>query len=119
MAQTKLPSKAFPAFNIIKHAGQAVTATTSDGYTVHRSNELFVKEFGRFITCAPYDEHFIYENPINKSGQASFMCTCGAPAVVAGGSAYEKDASLQGLMFVCLLHASMGHHSNQGRQRWI
>jgi len=109
-------------FNIIRYYGepQRATVKTKSGktYEVHREEKLFVPERGIFITCAPYDNHFIYENPDKSKGTSIYMCTCGAAAVVAGMSAYEQDASPQGLMFVCLLHAQFGMHSTKER-RWV
>jgi len=94
-------------------------ATTLDGHDVYRQEKLFVVELGRFIPCAFYEEHFIYENPTKKAGTSSYMCTCGSSAVIAGISGYEGSASPSGLMFICLLHATHGHHVDTSTVKWV
>jgi hypothetical protein len=56
------------------------------------------------VPCAPYDEHFVYENPDMREGQPSFLCTCGSPAVIVNHFSPTER------MFVCLLHADTGFH---------
>jgi len=107
------------SFQIIRHKGELNKATTLDGYVVYRDKRLFVVEMGRFIPCAPYEEHFIYEEPSKKKGTSSYMCTCGSAAVISGVSGYKEDASPSGYMFVCLLHATNGHHTDTSKTRWI
>lgn len=92
--------------NIIKHAGTVKTATLPDGTTVHRQERLFVAEWGAFVACAPYSDHFVYENPDTRNGSPGFVCTCGAVAVV-------TPPSPTGL-FVCMFDLNsglLGYHS--------
>lgn len=91
-------------FNIIKHRGDPQRAALpKHNVIVKRRERLFVEEWGRLITCAPYDNHFIYTNPDHSRGQSSFMCTCGSPAVVA--------TPFGARLFICLNHATYGFHS--------
>lgn len=88
-------------YNIIQHKGQPKKATTLKNVTVNRAESLFIQEWGTFIKCAPYDDHFIYES--KEPGQSAYMCTCGAVAVVV-------PPGPQG-MFVCYHHATYGFHT--------
>jgi|YelNatPaOPRAMG01_1025707.scaffolds.fasta_scaffold232255_1 hypothetical protein len=108
-------------FSIIKHFNSPNSAVTLDGYTVRRQNKIFIRELGRSVVCAPYDNHFIYLDPVfnQKGGRWFAMCTCGSPAVIAGYNAYKKDASptsgddiLPGEMLVCYFHSNTGRHSD-------
>ncbi len=108
-----------PKFNIIRYRGQLNKATTLDGYDVYRQEKIFVKELKRFVPCAPYEEHFIYEEPSGKPGRSSYMCTCGSAAIIAGLSGYENQASPSGFMFLCLLHATHGRHSDTSNAKWV
>jgi len=92
-------------FGVIQHRGQVRKAETAKGATVEREEYLFVPEWGQFIQCAPYDEHFIYQDPDGPIGGSAFLCTCGSAAVVINP---ERDS---GRMFVCLMHATYGAHS--------
>lgn len=109
-------------FNIIRYYGDpkhaSVKLTNGATAEVYREEKLFILEMGRFIPCPPYDNHFIYENPDKGKGTAAFMCTCGSPAVIAGMSSYQGDASPQGLMFVCLFFGQFGYHTTK-ESRWI
>jgi len=80
-------------------------ATTLGGVVVEREEKLWVHEWATFVPCAPYEEHFVYENPDNSEGSSSYMCTCGAPGVIVNP---EKG---QSAMFVCLFHATYGSHT--------
>lgn len=93
-------------FNIIKHRGDPQKAEF-EGVPIGRKSELFVSEWNAFVTCAPYDNHFIFEIPIirKKTGMSDYMCTCGSAGVVAKP---EKQATR---LFVCLFHATYGYHS--------
>jgi len=85
---------------IIRHRGEVQNATTPLGHRVQRQEKLFVPEYRNFVTCAPYDDHFVYENPaVNES---AYMCTCGAVAVIA-------PPNTRG-MLVCYFHALYGRH---------
>lgn len=108
-------------FAIIKHFNSPNSATTLDGYTVRRQDKIFIKWLKRFVVCAPYDNHFIYIDPLfeKRDGRWFAMCTCGSPAVIAGYNAYRKDASptsgdgiVPGEMLVCYFHSNTGRHSD-------
>lgn len=109
-----------PRFNIIRYYGEPKKATVK-GMTFYRQEKLFVPSpYNRFVPCAPYDDNFIFEIPDSPKtkGMPAFMCSCGSYAEVVGMSGYSKDASPSGLMLVCHLHASFGHHST-GENRWV
>lgn len=92
--------------NIIKHAGQQNSAILADGTIVYRQESLFVEDWGAFVLCAPYDNHFVYENPDKSNGSPGYLCTCGAVAVVAPPNKHG--------LFVCIfdLNTGMaGYHS--------
>jgi hypothetical protein len=91
------------SFNIIKHRGRQDRATTLNNKQVTRQDSLFVPEWRAMVKCAPYDEHFIYENPDVRPGTSAYMCTCGSAAVVA-------PPGPKGL-FVCQMHATTGLHT--------
>ncbi len=91
-------------FQIIQHRGDPQQAALpKHNIIVKRQERLFVGEWGQFVTCAPYDNHFVYQNPDRTPGQSSFMCTCGSPAVVA--------TPFGARLFVCLNHATYGFHT--------
>ena len=104
-------------FNIIRYRGQVNKAKTLDGYDIIRQDKLFIPDYG-MVTCAPYEEHFLYKEPNPKKIGSIYMCTCGSPAIVTGLSGYVLDASPQGKMLVCMLHATTGKHTNS-QARWI
>lgn len=116
MSDNPLPTKF--TFAIIKHKGDLNNATTADGKKVHRRKQIFFD--GRMILCAPYDNHFVFDDPMSTKlvGRWSPMCSCGSPAVIVGYNAYRKDASpstrdestAPGEMIVCYIHATTGHH---------
>ena len=92
--------------NVIKHAGEVRTATLPDGTTVHREERLFVEEWGAFVACAPYQDHFVYLNPDTRDGSPGYLCTCGSVAVVTPPSPTG--------MFVCMFDLNdglRGYHS--------
>ncbi len=92
-----------------------------DGLKVERVEWIFFddKIDARLVKCAPYDNHFIYEDTSGKLNRWVQMCTCGGPAVLAGYKAYKRDASpttsmdstRPGEMFVCYSHATTGKHA--------
>lgn len=92
-------------FGIVHHRGRVNRATTLHGDIVERQEQIFIEEWGGFVPCAPYDEHFVYENPDQTPGASSFMCTCGSAAVVVNP---ERGA---GRLFVCLFHQTYGSHT--------
>lgn len=106
------------SFAIIKHRNSLYEATTADGYRVRREEKLFMKEFGRFVACASYDNHFVYLDPAFDIVIGRWMagCSCGSLAVIAGANVYKKDASpssegtIPGELLVCYMHASTGKH---------
>ena len=112
-----------PKFNfaIIKHRGDLNHAETVDGYKVHRKEKIYFKEHG-YVKCAPYNNHFLYDDPMaNKIiGRWTPMCSCGSPAAIIGYNAYAGDASpttrkestVPGELLVCLAHAQYGKHSD-------
>lgn len=91
-------------FSIIHHRGEPQEATTLKGQKIFRQDHLFVVEWGQFVPCAPYDDHFVYENPDTDEGTSAYMCTCGSAAVIA-------NPEEGGRMFVCLFHATHGSHT--------
>lgn len=111
--------KAVHNFNIIRVGGVAREAVTVESNKkIYRQDKLFIPEFGRFVVCAPYDNHFIYESPTNRRGSA-FMCTCGAAAIIVGHDAYKKDASatsglgiVPGELLICNHHSHYGSHAD-------
>jgi hypothetical protein len=105
-----LQPKAFPCFNIIHHAGYPMEAYTIEGVKVFREDEIFVPEMQEAIRCAPYDDHFVYEEPTHGYGKWSHMCTCGSPAVIVERAAYRKDSALTGKMLICYFHRIYGKH---------
>jgi len=106
-------------FSIIKHHNSPNSATTLDGHSVIRKKQLWIQEYKRFVICAPYDNHFIYEDPSKKAGRWVFMCTCGSPAVIVGSSVYSEHASptsgdgiVPGEMLVCKMHMDRNKHAD-------
>jgi hypothetical protein len=107
------------SFAIIKHRGSNFEATTLDGHKVKRQEKIWIPDYNNYINCAPYDDHFIFEDPEkNKIGRWMHMCTCGSPAVVVGYNVYKADASNSGALMVCWLHASTGLHGTGG-SKWV
>jgi hypothetical protein len=124
----KKQSKVVPNVAIIHHRNSPNSAVTADKKEVRREDKIWYAEYddegypitGRFIMCAPYDNHFVYEDPMWKiiPGRWAHMCTCGSTAVIVGYNAYKKDASpstegtTKGEMFVCYYHAQFGKHAD-------
>ena len=96
--------KVIQPFNIVRWLGEPKQTRTLKGKQVRREEKLFVPEWGAFVPCAPYDDHFVYLNPDTSAGSPSYMCTCGSAAVVVN---HESAARL----FVCYIHASTGKHA--------
>ena len=88
------------SFNINHHAGQVKRATLENGTIVNRPEAIFVAEYGAFVKCASYDDHFIFENPDKSEGSSAYLCTCGNVAVIA-------PPGPTGL-FVCLFDLNTG-----------
>ena len=92
------------SFSIIHHRGSPTEATTLDGHRVERMEKIFIEPWGVFVNCAPYDDHFIYEDPESDNivGRWKHMCTCGSAAIIVGYKAYEQDSSkYSGGLLVC------------------
>ena len=111
-------NKSVHSFNIIRFHGQPNKAKTAFGLEVYRQDKLWSPIHQRFIPCAPYSDHFIFEVPAKYKNMPAFQCTCGSAAIVAGMSGYKNDASPQGLMWVCMLHSHHGIHATGGT-KWI
>ena len=109
-----MSDKSIHSFNIIRHRGQPNTATTWFGLEIHRQEKMWSPQHERFVPCANYDDHFLFEVPAKYKNMPAFQCTCGSVAVVVGMSGYILDASAQGLMWVCLVHANSGLHATGG-----
>jgi hypothetical protein len=97
-------------FNIVKHRGDPKEAQLESGHTVRRQEMVFVPQAAnlslpRWIKCTPYDNHFVYLDPVNEYGHWFAMCTCGSPAVIVNN------------MLVCYIHANTGRHV--GDSRWV
>jgi hypothetical protein len=119
-----MSDNAVHSFAIIKKLS-ANDATTLDGHRVTRQEQIYVPEWGTFVKCSPYDDHFIYEDPEShkKLGRWAHMCTCGSPAIIVGFKAYEQDASkYSGGLFVCKHYTDTsitngyGTHQTGGRK---
>lgn len=112
-------SKIAPSFSIIRKMNSLNSAETLDGITVKRKEKIYIPAWERFVMCAPYDNHFIYEDISGKPNRWAHMCTCGGMAVVVGANVYKKDASptsgpgiMPGEMLICKHHADFGKHSD-------
>ena len=107
-------SKTAPTFSVVRSLNDLGEAETLDGYKVYREDKIFIHAWGRFVICAPYDNHFIYEDKSGKPNRWAHMCTCGSAAIVVGSKAYAKDASPTdtGELLVCMLHAQYGSHAD-------
>ena len=104
----------------IHHLGDVTKAEIAYGkkrYNIERQEKVFVVDpnmhTAEWVTCAPYDNHFVYLLPPNIEGWFA-MCTCGGPAVIVGYNAYKKDASPTdtGKMLLCYHHANSGKHAD-------
>jgi hypothetical protein len=102
---------------ILRKAGDTNSGTLPDGRKVYRKEKIYIPEYGKEIPCAGYDDHFIYEAPVDLVG-STFRCSCGSIAVISGYSAYAYGASPSGLMLICQEHALTQQHLTGG-SRWI
>lgn len=102
-------------FSIIHFHGSRDEAETGEGRKVYRQKKIFVPEWNRYVVCAAYDVHFIFEN--KQRGYVAYQCTCGSLGVIVGSNAYKQDASPTetGELFVCLEHAQSGRHMDGAR----
>ena len=102
------------SFSIIHHRGSLNEATTQDGYTVYRQEQVFIPEWGVFVKCAPYDNHFVFIDPVYEKviGRWFASCTCGAMATLIGTKAYSHLGSPEGAMLVCHNHTTFNKHAD-------
>lgn len=117
MEHEKASEKYNKGIVVIRHYGTPDKAQLPDGTWVERQDKLWIPEWGRFITCAPYDDHFLFQVPVKYKG-SSIQCSCGSISVISGLSGYVLDASAQGLLALCWHHATYGYHATGG-SRWI
>jgi hypothetical protein len=113
--KSKLPY----TFSQVRNVSDLGVAETLDGYKVYRQDKIWIPAWGRFVVCAPYDNHFVYEDKSGVPQRWAHMCTCGYMAAVVGSKVYAKDASptsgegiMPGEMLVCLAHAQYGKHAD-------
>lgn len=99
--------------NIIRSHGDLNKVTLIDGTVIYRdpSGKIFVPEYGTFIVCAPYGNHFIFEVP-KRIKTVSYMCSCGSPAVIVGAKAYAHLSSMRNALFVCKHHTDTNRHAD-------
>ena len=93
---------------VVRHAGD-LNSVIVDGMPITREEKVYIPGIG-MVACAPYDNHFVYRTARHLGW--TLFCTCGSPAVVAGYDAYKNDASSQGQLLLCLVHASSGKHAD-------
>ena len=105
------------SITIIRHRGQPDKGQLPDKRWVTKLDKIWSPEWGGFIPCAPYSDHFIYEAPKDLIG-SKWRCSCGSMAVIVGNSGYIHDASPQGKMVVCHHHATYGIHATGG-SKWL
>jgi hypothetical protein len=87
-------------FNINQRVGTPKKVVLENGTVVERPEAIFVPEYMAMVRVAPYDDHFIYENPDTREGTPAYLCTCGNVAVIA-------PPGPMGL-FVCLFDLNTG-----------
>ena len=99
--------------NIIRSHGTPNKVTLVDGTVIFndKSNKIWVDEYGTFIPCAPYSTHFIFEVPKRIKG-ASWLCSCGSPAVTVGMKAYSHLSSDKTALIVCMHHTTHNRHAD-------
>lgn len=87
----------------IKHLGDP-TRGWYKGILVERKDAIVVPEYGRPVKCTPYDNHFVFENPLTDEGEVCYLCTCGSVAVITPQITGD---------FVCLFHLQMSYHQTR------
>jgi hypothetical protein len=104
-------TKAYP--NLIRARNTPNKVTLADGTIIERDKDgkIFIPEYGGFVVCCPYDNHFLFEVPKTIIAP-SFLCSCGAPGVIVGSKEYSHLGSPQGMMLVCHHHLSFGKHAD-------
>ncbi len=96
-------------FNIIKFINSPTKVTLQNNVTVQKQDKVFVPEYQGFVRCAPYDNHFCFEVPVDIKGP-SYLCSCGGIAVFVGSTAYGHLGSPEGMMLICQSHTTNGKH---------
>ena len=106
------------SFNIIRKAGDPnkVTLVTKDGkpYTIYKPSEkgIFIEDYGQFVKCHNYGNHFIFEVPKSIYPSPSHMCSCVSIAILTGGNAYAHLGTPSGMMFSCKHHLDTNKHAD-------
>jgi hypothetical protein len=102
------PSKV--SFSIIKHRGDPKSALTEDGIRVFKEDSVIsddpydsnVPPRKIEVRCMDYHmEHFVYIDPVQKTGRWFAWCTCGSPAVIVG---------MEDPLLVCFFYTKFGRH---------
>jgi len=117
----KKSSSTYNSFQIIRHRGTPNKGQLPNGIWVYAQDKFWIPDMNGFINCARYDDHFLYQIPVEARPEFPgpiFRCSCGSQAIYVGQSGYVWGASPQGLMFVCQFHADNGVHATGGN-RWI
>lgn len=115
-------------FNIIHNRGQPNQADfefQGKLFKVYREKHVFIEDtmFNRFVPCAPYDNHFIFQFPIGamellrlineKRLEVEWMkvpdllCTCGAAAII------KDQWDVKNSLLVCMFDAFYGYHQTR------
>lgn len=108
-------------FNIIRQRGQPNKLQLPDGTWVYKEDKFLIPEYGGFVPCAQYSDHFLYQIPSHLASKypgSIYRCSCGSFAVISGVSGYVLDASPQGKLFLCHVSATTGLHATGGT-KWI
>lgn len=87
----------------IRHLGDP-TRGWYKGIPVERRDKIFIPEYNRDVSCTPYDNHFVFENPHTTEGEPCYLCTCGSMAGIV--------PSITGV-FVCLFYQQLGYHQTK------
>jgi len=81
------PKKELPNFNIVRHIGDLKRIANLNGVIVERVDAIYHPDYG-VVECLPYDNHFVYINPIQTDKQGNvmpapkYLCTCGSEAII-------------------------------------
>jgi hypothetical protein len=98
--------KAAKAAKVVRIVGQP-NKILIDGVEIVRRDKIHIPKIG-VMTCAPYDNHFVYRYAKNKGW--TLFCTCGSAAVITGYDMYkEKNA---GAILSCYNHLLEGRHAD-------
>ncbi len=81
MGRKNLSQLSNAKFSVIRKRNSLNEVELEDGAKILRKPYLYVPEYGGLIECAPYDNHFIFENDISKKNYVGHQCTCGSMAV--------------------------------------